>query len=253
MQQRNIAFTHIFSSDLTRARATADAILDAQTTEESTEEVKAERLILEILRERDFGSSECQPWVLKPPAKGTNGKTVDAGHRDFKPKETQESMTRRMDTFLDDIIQPILVADTESANTVAVVSHGIVLSILWRALLHRLDPRNVSLSPAISVAAGSRPLESLPIWSNTAYLEVDLKPSAVPHGPVSPAPVDTGVTTRKLSGHRMLLKTVNGKEHLNNLKRARGGLGSSAFDAKQKSLEGFFKKPKLGGQSQKSG
>jgi len=42
----------------------------------------------------------------------------------------------------------------------------------------------------------------------------------------------------------MTIHVVNGKDHLIDLKRARGGLGSSPFDARQKSLDGFFKHPK---------
>jgi hypothetical protein len=153
-------------------------------------------------------------------------------------------MTARMNTFLDDIIHPILATDSGPESTLAVVSHGIILSFLWRALLQRFGSRSVALGPGVTAIAGNKPLEYLPTWSNTGYLELDIK-----------APQSAQARSRMptLTGYQMTIKAVNGKEHLSNLKRARGGLGSSAFDSKQKRLEGFFKKPKTEGKYQKLG
>jgi broad specificity phosphatase PhoE len=253
VQQRGIAFTHIFSSNLTRARLTADAILNAQTGEKSSQQGKPERIILDDLREQDFGSSECQPWASKPTAKGSNGKLIESGHPDFKPKETHESMAIRMNTFVEEVIRPILATDSDAESTVAVVSHGIILSVLWRALLERFGTRSVSFEPEVRVLAGSRPLECLPTWSNTGYLELHIKPTLLEHDLDTPRSADFGLRDTMLSSYEMQIKTVNGKDHLNNLKRTRGGLGSAAFDTKQKNLEGFFKKPKIGAQLQKPG
>jgi len=253
VQQRGITFTHVLSSDLTRARLTADAIVDAQISEKLTEKVKPERIVLEILREQDFGSLECQPWASKPNAKGQNGKHIAPEHPDFKPKETHQSMATRTDTFLDEIIHPLLAAELEHESTVAVVSHGIILSILWRALLQRLGPRSVSFGPEVSVLKGSKPLEYLPGWSNTGYLELDIKPVPVRPSSDAPPPANIASVISMMSGYQMLIKTVNGKDHLSNLKRTRGGVGSTAFDAKQKNLEGFFKKPKIDGQNHSPG
>lgn len=245
VQQRRILFTHIFSSSLTRARLTADAILDAQTTDTSTDKVKAQRFVLEDLREQDFGSFECQPWSSKPSTRGSNGRIIHPGDPDFKAKESQESMVTRMDTFLKEYMLPILAADSGPGTAVAVVSHGIILSFLWRALLKQVGPRSVALGSGLSVLASSRPLEYLPAWSNTGYLELEIKPTSIPHDSNTPGSVDPELLEPALGGYEMLIKIVNGKDHLNNLKRTRGGLGSTAFDAKQKTLEGFFKKPKV--------
>ena len=45
-----------------------------------------------------------------------------------------------------------------------------------------------------------------------------------------------------LAGFTMLINTVNGKDHLKHLKRTGGGVGSSKFDDKQKTIESFFKR-----------
>ena len=248
-----MAFTHIFSSNLSRARLTADAILEAQANEKLSEKIKAERIVLEILREQDFGSFECQRWNSKPNGKGADGRFIGPGQPDFQPKETHESMVTRVNTFLDDMILPLLAADSKSESTVAVVSHGITLSVLWKALLQRFGARTLSLGIEVGVSTGSRSLEYLPSWSNTGYLELDIKSAATGPDLNTPHPVDSDLRTPILSGYRMLIKTVNGKDHLHGLKRTRGGLGSTPFDAKQKSLEGFFKKPKIDGKNQETG
>lgn len=200
---------------------------------------------MEILNEQDFGSLECQPWALKPNVKDANGRLIDPSHAEFKPKETHESMAERMDTFLNENVLPILVTESGSEKSVALVSHGIILSFLWKALLQRLGSRSVSFAPEASISTGNRPLEYLPTWSNTGYLEVEIKPAPVRHD--SDASQSSSVDLRKpvLSDYQMLIKAVNSKDHLNSLKRTRGGLGSTPLDASQRKLDGFFKKPKI--------
>lgn len=253
MHQRGLNFSHLFSSDLTRARLTADAIADAQTGEKPSNNSRAERIALEVLREQDFGSFECQSWVSKSTLKGGNDRPPDHGHPDFKPKETHESMARRMNTFLDEIIHPLLVTDREDESAIAVVSHGIILSFLWKALLQQFGARSVSFGPEVSVAAGIRPLEYLCSWSNTGVLELDIKFVPARQGSNALSGGKNGLIVPRLSNYQMLIKRVNCTDHLKNLKRTRGGLGSATFDAKQKNLEGFFKKQRIDEQTQKPG
>ncbi|KAF7509403.1 hypothetical protein GJ744_008126 [Endocarpon pusillum] len=245
VQERAIHFTHIFSSDLSRACLTADAIHNAQLGKNCPEGAKAERIVLDILREQDFGSLECRPWTSKSAATGASSNLLDPGHPDFKPKETQEAMATRMNTFFNETLLPLLAADAEIGSKVAVVSHGIILSVLWRTLLQQFGARSVSLGPEVGASTGSRPLESLPGWSNTGYLELDINCAQVRPDLDIPRSPNTDLRVPALSGYKMLIRAINRKDHLNNLKRTRGGLGSTAFDAKQKNLEGFFKKPKV--------
>jgi broad specificity phosphatase PhoE len=251
VQQRALDFTHIFSSDLARARLTADAILEAQVCKKSLEKNEAERIVLEVLRERDFGSFECQPWLSKAIANGENRNLPDAGQQGFKPKETRTSMATRMNTFFDEIIHPLLAVDSDPEYTVALVSHGIILSVLWSTLLERFGNQSVSFGPEVSITTGSRPLQTSPAWSNTGYIEVEIKPAPFWTGFNLLRSVNADLQWPRLSGHQMLIKAINRKDHLNNLKRTRGGVGSAAFDAKQKSLESFFKKPKIDDQNKK--
>lgn len=223
---------------------------------------------LSSLREQDFGFYEGKPFYTR--SRGTN-KTGKDTHREqhqsdpeFKDVESKEAMALRMEAFLDEQLIPILRGETpKGEEIIAIVSHGIILSILWRCFLKRFAARTVSLALGISVGGGGvTPLEYLGGWSNTGYLELDIMPRHVPTdsniysfvpmddvGPVDEAPANKhSVSTISAIpiGHNMVIKTVNGKDHLKSLKRTGGGVGSSKFDEGQKSIESFFKKRKVG-------
>jgi hypothetical protein len=75
-----------------------------------------------------------------------------------------------------------LLDNTQEAveSCVAIVSHGIFLSTLWKRLLLRLPANSVVLSPELKATA--RPsLEHLGGWSNTGYLELHMTRSAAPN------------------------------------------------------------------------
>ena len=63
------------------------------------------------------------------------------------------------------------VADDE---TVAVVAHGIILTHLWRSILGRFLPGNVSVAAGVMVGGAGLGLEYLGGWSNTGYLELEI-------------------------------------------------------------------------------
>ena len=201
------------------------------------------------LREQDFGSFECLPWSSKRPLSNADRfpKPDDAG---FKPKETSEAMANRAKVFLDDYLLSQLPVDEEQEAVVAVVSHGLLLAVLWKSIIARFGAHTISLGPEISGKTGSRPLEYLPGWSNTGYIELEITPISVPEQvstySAEDCPTSAGnKPSEKLDGWNLLVRTVNSKQHLSNLKRTRGGLGSSVYDARQKNLEGYFKKPKV--------
>ncbi|KAH7153488.1 hypothetical protein EDB81DRAFT_648710, partial [Dactylonectria macrodidyma] len=193
---RDLALTHLFSSDLQRAVKTAEAVCGAQK--------QADLAVVRLgeLREKDFGTGE--------------GTKVGAGGHEGA--ETNEAMRLRVDRFLDDHLVPVFLA---GKSTVCVVAHGIILGVLFKAISVRI-PYTLAPSAASEfsdVVALSRRLW----WSNTGYLEAVL----------SPAP---GRLPLKLS-----VETVNGVDHLKGLKRTRGGIGSAMFDARQKTMDSFFK------------
>lgn len=264
-----LRFTRVFSSDLQRAYKTAEALRLAQIEldVDSAHHVLAVTQ-LPLLREQDFGSYEGMPFYARSRGMNKTGKDLHREQRqgdpDFKDVESKESIALRMDTFLDEQLLPILRGETQALeDTIAVVSHGIILLTLWRCFLKRFAPRTVSLAPGLSVGGGGvTSLEHLGGWSNTGYLELDVGPRDVAvsgetptrasnndNGTVDKDPENqhSGSTTSAIFIRRkMVIKTVNGKEHLKGIKRTGGGVGSSKFDEGQKSIESFFKKRKIG-------
>lgn len=240
----NIRFTQIFASDLQRARITAEAVRDAQLQSKSKEKGGPipEVVQLQILREQDFGSYECSKWSSKATE---NDVLPNAANSDFVPKETKQAMRARADEFLDDYFTPLLYLESAEEESVAVVSHGLLLATLWKTLLARFPERSVSLGPNVGTKGGSQLLEYLPGWSNTGYLELWIK--RLPDASTSSQSNGTATieTTPKMNSWQMTIVKVNAKYHLENLKRARGGLGSATHDVRQQNLDNFFKKPKI--------
>ena len=231
---RNLRFTRIYASDLQRAFMTANEIQKSQNIKWRAELVPT-ALRLDLLREQDFGSLELVPWASRRAQS-----TLDPTDPSFRPQETSEAMAGRAETFLADYILPLLAAADASQNgaqeCVAVVSHGLFLSVLWQTLLRKFSVGSVTIGPNIEILSYGRPLEYLPSWTNTGFLEATIR------NPTVEAVAQSQVTP-VLSGYAMTVHSVNNKDHLQDLKRARGGLGSAAYDAKQQSLDGFFRRP----------
>lgn len=155
--------THIFSSPLSRAHKTALALRDAQ------HQNVLEVIVVPELRERDFGLEEGQPY-------GRGGGSGAGG-------EDNKSVGMRAEKFLDGYLIPLLQSGGE--EEVAVVSHGILLSHLWRKLLQHLSRERVLLGPAIAATRGDIEeggLEYLGTWSNTGYLELLLSKDSLAGG-----------------------------------------------------------------------
>ena len=205
-------------------------------------------IALKALREQDFGYYEGKPFHSRSRDSSQSGKehhrSQHQGDPGFEDVESKESMTERMNEFLREHLIPILQDEGNAEDhAVAIVSHGIILSHLWRSILKILPTDAVSMSPGVSIGSGKvTPLEYLGGWSNTGYLEliVESKPSDASKR--HPSPLESN---SPLHNHRVIIKTVNGKEHLQGFKRTRGGVGSSKFDEGQKSIDSFFKKRKV--------
>ena len=106
------------------------------------------------------------------------------------------------------------------------------------------------LGPNVEVSSYGRPLDFkyLPSWINTAFLELTIRRSATNAEANTGAQVQPSQIPHSYSmpfyDCSMTVHAINGRDHLLDLKRARGGIGSAAYDTKQKSLDGFFKRPK---------
>ncbi|KAL8911846.1 MAG: hypothetical protein Q9171_003034 [Xanthocarpia ochracea] len=253
--------THIFTSDLQRAVKTAESLLSAQPEHNETAHLNFQRQ--PILREQDFGFYEGKPFYTRQRDSKKPGKdTHRSQHQDepgFQDVESKKSMMARTNTFVAEHIQPLILGNcSEQKPVVAIVSHGIILSHLWRSILGIFSKNTVALANGLSVGSGGvTTLEHLGGWSNTGYLELEITYAVVGTvvqwkatearavaSPKSPVEADERYPLGLPSTFKMLIKTVNGKDHLRGLKRARG-VGSSQYDEGQKKIESFFKKTKV--------
>ncbi|KAI9708642.1 MAG: hypothetical protein M1820_003860 [Bogoriella megaspora] len=66
--------------------------------------------------------------------------------------------------------------------------------------------------------------------------------STPPDGPSA----NSTQASKILGGYNTTIRTINGRAHLKALKRTGGGVGSAKFEEGQKTIETFFKRPKLG-------
>ena len=192
-------------------------------------------------------------------------------------------MAKRADHFLDHHLLPLFDSDlTTNGHTVAIVSHGILLSNLWRRLLLRLPRKSLTIAPEVMAARGDITLEHLGGWSNTGYLHFSIRRDDNPNGDdiksvdksepsdhtpaiskANPLIAETSAASpatrtkssepgldaasdasapRMLHGYSTKILAIDDKQHLIGLKRQRGGIGRSAHDESQKKLDGFFKK-----------
>lgn len=284
--KNDVRFTHIFSSPLSRAAQTADAIRSAQKAEEGSDELHRALQVTTApeLIEQDFGYYEGKSFQARSDPKRSGREAHRDQHKDdpgFKDVESKESMNSRADQFLDTYLMPLITTNSSQTLVVAIVSHGMLLSHLWRRLLLRLPPKSVSVDPEVTAARGSIILQHLGGWGNTGYLELALTRAAkeqvrqnldVPEPEPEPEPSDNSSTTMAepvaavaseedvsaavadqkastpstepqiLTGWTTLVRAIDRKDHLTGLKRQRGGIGSSAHDKGQKKLDGFFKR-----------
>lgn len=131
------------------------------------------------MREQDFGFYEGKAFFERPKEGNKSGKDAHLeAHRNqsgFRDVESKESMKSRMETFVDDHLVQLL-HEVEAEHSVVVVAHGIILSHLWRVLLKRFQTEDVSVLPGVQAAERGFSLEYLGGWSNTGYLELEVKP-----------------------------------------------------------------------------
>lgn len=207
-----------------------------------------------MLREQDFGSCEGKSFSARQRATGVESKEdYISQHRqdpEFKDVESKESMDARMDSFVMEHLVPLLTIEGSKAEvTFAIISHGIILNHLWKSFRKLVPRANVASFPGMEVRGG---LEYLGGWSNTGYLELDIQrvstdsPLKLSGNIQTMPPSPDKDKTLPLLPLRMVVKAVNSTDHLKNLKRTRGGVGSAKFDDGQKKIDSFFKRPRAG-------
>ncbi|KAK7948143.1 uncharacterized protein PG986_009029 [Apiospora aurea] len=226
--------THIFTSNLQRAYKTAEAVANAQArSSDDAELVIADVTQLTELREKDFGSSEGKRFGSK-----ANDAAVRAAESDA---ETREAMMVRVNRFVDVHLLPVFEAGATKDVTVLIVAHGIILNSLLRALATRF-PSAINEAPGDSHAA----------WGNTGVLQarVQAVKSRTSTGKTlaetttegsrnflgSPESRPSASTTK----FTVSVQFTNNVDHLNGLKKTRGGIGSAQFDSRQRTMDTFF-------------
>ncbi|KAI1444318.1 phosphoglycerate mutase-like protein [Annulohypoxylon stygium] len=233
---------YIFTSNLQRAFQTAEAVAEAlletqasssNDTSKSTTTVDVSRL--SELREKDYGSSEGKKYGVK----------TDRGANDQvqSDSESHESMRVRVNRFVDSHLIPIADTDTSKDITILIVAHGIILGVLLKVLLERFPPKP---TPSTSVS-----LSESVAWSNTGVLQAKLQLSEDLPAPNSSAKlhdanstVSNGTVAHPVDSHKKVLQLTieltNDVEHLNGLKKTKGGIGSAQFDSRQRTMDSFF-------------
>ncbi|KAF7347276.1 hypothetical protein MVEN_01482700 [Mycena venus] len=152
-------FDVIYSSNLSRAHATGQAVLGAHSLP------KPRFISDKRLQEQNFGIAEGQPWVIlkqiprKRPYEEMFAKKnfpLADYNRDqkFPEGESLNDLARRAESAIADCMAPHLAAAAQGDIHIAIVSHGGCISELAAALL-RLDPdspRDVSYEGLLNTA-----------------------------------------------------------------------------------------------------
>ncbi|KAI7097941.1 hypothetical protein KC365_g13349 [Hortaea werneckii] len=191
-----VRFSHIFSSPLSRAYKTAEAIQTAQKplSDPNGDEKRSFQGIVKVkaLMEQDFGFYESKTYYPKTDPRRSGRDAHHEKHKNdpgFVDIESKDAIARRADVFLDEHLVPLLHRNEEDEElVVAVVSHGMLLMHLWRRLLLRLPRKSLTIAPEVIEARGSVVLEHLGGWGNTGYLELVLTKGAQD---VTPKSADT--------------------------------------------------------------
>lgn len=223
--------THIFSSDLQRARITAEGICAALSSTSGEGVLKP--TLARALRERDFGSME---GVRSMKDDGQNhpesGIDEDLSQK-WKSCESEISMRSRAETFFNEHLRAILDLESDHHDdnqVVIIVAHGIILRVFWYYLSGLFLPENIVFD------IHDYPIWSedtfRPSWSNTGFLNLCIVPSGSE---------PEGLPQFLLRGWHMKVQASNYIDHLNGLRRTRGGIGSAAHDKKQKQIKDFFR------------
>jgi hypothetical protein len=190
---------------------------------------------LELLREQDFGFYEGKQFFDRPKEGNKSGRKAHLeAHRNeegFVDVESKESMRIRVNTFIDSHLLGLL-GEAHKDHGIAVVAHGIILSHLWRAILRRFHPANIVVS-GVQEAEREFSLEYLGNWSNTGYLDLEIKPDAIVAVEYSTPPTviecATSVETPPGPAQRHSLSTSNESSNLDPSSTTQASPGSATL------------------------
>ncbi|KAF7360364.1 hypothetical protein MVEN_00766100 [Mycena venus] len=152
----NTKFDFIYASDLLRAHATGQAVLNSHSLP------KPPFTSDNRLREQHFGIAEGRPWVIATPPNMTYEDMFAQGifpvlrgrEAKFPEGESLNDLARRTESAIADCVVLHLAAAVQSDVHIAIASHGLCISELVAALL-RLDPesrRDISYAGLLNTA-----------------------------------------------------------------------------------------------------
>jgi len=218
-------FIAIHASDLKRAYTTAQAIHDAQPTPPPFDSSP-------LLREQHFGVAEGKPWSLHVEpglsleehyAKGIYPVIFNRTDK-FPEGESLDDLARRAEEAIEKFVMPHVWEAARRGKRgvhVAVVSHGLCISELIAALMRR----NVTGGGSANKYKG---------LLNTAWTRVAIDVQGTKgEEPLEFPDSDPPPLTMKVTD-------VNRHEHIDNIVRQKGGVGSAAYDPKQADIRAFF-------------
>lgn len=226
--------THIFASNLQRAYKTAEAVVEAQLDSRPARNEPVPNIgVVRVaeLREKDFGSSEGKKWDI---SKQNEGETM-AGISD---SETRDAMLVRVNRFIDTHLAPVLEENVAENAAILIVSHGIILNVLINALVTRF--------PAKELGGNLTAQSVVSTWSNTGILQAKVEALADNTGVGEKSATTTISQTTPDQRHSrrlaIMIHFANNVDHLSGLRKTRGGIGSSQFDSRQRTMDSFFVK-----------
>ncbi|KGO68237.1 Histidine phosphatase superfamily, clade-1 [Penicillium italicum] len=212
-------FMTVFSSDLSRARITAEGVCRAQVS--LSGEAPLQPILTRNLREKDYGSMEGRFWKTPPPI---------SRPRDWVMPESKASMRKRAEIFFDEHLLPLLMRDPHGQQNVAVVAHGIILQEIWTYFTDIFSPPDTKVTPGVC-NTDMTTLHRKPVWSNTGYMTILITPNAT----------EMTMLPTAMPGFAFFVLSIDEKKHLANLHRTRGGVGTAAHDTKQRKIDQFFR------------
>ncbi|KAK0243969.1 phosphoglycerate mutase-like protein, partial [Armillaria nabsnona] len=218
-------FAAIHTSDLKRAYLTAQAILDCQDSKE-----KLHLLTSPLLREQHFGVAEGKPYSKSRPdvvssdlyAQGIYPSPLNRDES-FPEGESRSDLRRRAEQAVDEILLPYVWQSAREGNAgvrVALISHGLFIKELIAALVAR-DAQGETTDLYYK---GLR---------NTAWARMTVEVQTPRRG--KKTGLDDNYPPLKVR-----LTDFDRKDHLKNVVRQQGGIGSSAHDPHQKDIRSFF-------------
>ena len=189
------------------------------------------------LREKDFGSGEGKRFGARTES-------------DQSDSESHEAMRIRVERFIEEHLTVALteVTGSQKKSNIVIVAHGIILNVLLKSILSRFASQE--LSRLANLGDKSTRSKYLAAWSNTGYLEILVESKEVKAANPTPGQTEqigTAVLPIKTKPSitpdlKLRVTALNCVEHLQGLKKTRGGIGSAKFDNKQKTMDAFFAK-----------